>query len=76
MRHLRLLIALHEHGTVQKAAESVALTQPGATKALNEIEAMLGVQLFQRTHKGLETTDMGLCGALCTPDQHGSGPLP
>ncbi|PKG50576.1 MULTISPECIES: LysR family transcriptional regulator [Halomonadaceae] len=61
MRHLRLLIALHEHGTVQKAAESVALTQPGATKALNEIEAMLDVQLFQRTHKGLETTDMGLC---------------
>lgn len=61
MRHLRLLIALHEHGTVQKAAEAVALTQPGATKALNEIEALLGVQLFQRTYKGLEITDMGLC---------------
>jgi len=61
MRHLRLLIALHEHGTVQKAADAVALTQPGATKALNEIETMLGVQLFQRTYRGLEITDMGLC---------------
>ncbi|WP_409523967.1 LysR family transcriptional regulator [Nitrincola sp. MINF-07-Sa-05] len=61
MRHLRLLIALHEYGTVKQAAEAVALTQPGATKALGEIESMLGVQLFLRTHKGLETTDMGLC---------------
>lgn len=61
MRHLRLLIALHEHGTVQKAADAVALTQPGATKALNEIEAMLGVQLFERTNKGLETTVVGEC---------------
>ncbi|QDQ86408.1 LysR family transcriptional regulator [Alcaligenaceae bacterium SJ-26] len=61
MRHLRLLIALHEHGTVQKAADAVALTQPGATKALGEIEAMLGAQLFTRTHRGLETTPMGLC---------------
>ncbi|MGG4605255.1 LysR family transcriptional regulator [Paenalcaligenes sp. Me131] len=61
MRHLRLLIALHEHGTVQKAAEAVALTQPGATKALGEIESTLGVQLFKRTHRGLETTEMGLC---------------
>ncbi len=61
MRHLRLLIAMHELGTVQKAADLVGLTQPGATKALNEIEAMLGVQLFLRTHRGLETTEMGLC---------------
>ncbi|VFR36792.1 Galactose-binding protein regulator [plant metagenome] len=61
MRHLRLLIALHEHKTVQKAADAVALTQPGATKALNEIETMLGAQLFTRTNRGLETTGLGLC---------------
>lgn len=61
MRHLRLIISLHELGTVQKAADAVGLSQPGATKALTEIEATLGVQLFVRTHRGLEITDMGLC---------------
>lgn len=61
MRHLRLLISLHELGTVQKAADAVGLSQPGATKALNEIEATLGVQLFLRTNRGLEITAMGLC---------------
>ncbi|WP_255474995.1 LysR family transcriptional regulator [Pusillimonas sp. ANT_WB101] len=35
MRQLRLLISLHELGTVQKAADAVGLSQPDATKALN-----------------------------------------
>lgn len=61
MRHLRLIIALDELGTVQKAADAVSMTQPGATKSLGEIEAMLGVQLFHRTYKGVETTVMGHC---------------
>lgn len=60
-RHLRLVIALHEHGTVQHAANEVSLTQPGATRALNEIEDILGSQLFKRTNRGLETTELGLC---------------
>ncbi|XOQ68101.1 MAG: hypothetical protein ACFWT5_15815 [Pseudomonas helleri] len=37
LKQLRLLIALDEFGSLHKAAESVAITQPGATKALHEL---------------------------------------
>ncbi|MHA6298585.1 LysR family transcriptional regulator [Devosia sp. CAU 1758] len=61
LRHFRLLIAIDEHGSVQKAAEAVALTQPGATKSLQEIEAAMGEQLFVRNHRGLEPNELGHC---------------
>ena len=61
LRHFRLLIAIDDHGSVQKAAEAVALTQPGATKALQEIEAAMGEQLFVRNHRGLEPNELGHC---------------
>jgi len=61
LRHFRLLIAIDDHGSVQKAAEAVALTQPGATKALQEIEAAMGDQLFVRNHRGLEPNELGHC---------------
>lgn len=61
MRHFRLLIALDEHRTILKSAEAVALTQPGATKALQEIEAAMGETLFVRTHRGLEPNELGHC---------------
>lgn len=61
LRHFRLLIAIDDLGSVQKAAEAVALTQPGATKALQEIEAAMGEQLFVRDHRGLEPNELGHC---------------
>ena len=61
LRHFRLLTAIDEHGTILKAAEHVALSQPGATKALQEIEAAVGETLFLRTHRGLEPNEMGHC---------------
>ncbi len=61
LRQLRLLIALDEHGSLHKAAERVSITQPGATKALREIESTLGATLFERTPRGLEPNDLGRC---------------
>ncbi|MDE1169550.1 MAG: LysR family transcriptional regulator [Pseudomonas sp.] len=61
LKQLRLLIALDEFGSLHKAAESIAITQPGATKALHEIESTLGSTLFERTSKGLEANDLGRC---------------
>lgn len=61
LRQLRLLISLDELGSVHKAAEAMSITQPGATKALNEIESTLGAVLFERTSKGLEANDLGRC---------------
>ncbi|WP_462402382.1 LysR family transcriptional regulator [Pseudomonas sp. Marseille-QA0332] len=61
LRQLRLLISLDELGSIHKAAEAMSITQPGATKALNEIESTLGAVLFERTTKGLEANDLGRC---------------
>ncbi len=61
LRQLRLLISLDELGSIHKAAEAMSITQPGATKALNEIESTLGAVLFDRTSKGLEANDLGRC---------------
>jgi len=61
LKQLRLLIAIGDQGSVVKAAEHVSLSQPGATKALQEIESTLGATLFIRTNRGLEPNDLGLC---------------
>jgi DNA-binding transcriptional LysR family regulator len=61
LRQFRLLIALGDLGSLVKAADRVGLTQPGASKALHEIEAALGVTLFVRTSRGLVANDVGHC---------------
>jgi len=60
-RQLRLLIAVAEHGSLLAAADRVGLTQPGASKALKELEMTLNATLFVRTNRGLVPTQAGQC---------------
>ncbi|KFL50018.1 LysR family transcriptional regulator [Burkholderia pyrrocinia] len=64
-RQLRLLIALEEQGSLLGAADKVGLTQPGASKALKELEATFGAELFTRTNRGLVPTVAGRSAARC-----------
>ncbi|MDB5825045.1 MAG: hypothetical protein JWR21_3749 [Herminiimonas sp.] len=59
--HLSLLIALDETGSVAKAADRMAMSQPAATKALREIEGTFGTQLFSRSSRGISPNDVGRC---------------
>lgn len=61
LKQLRLLVALGEHGSLLKASQQVALTQPGASRALREIETTFGTPLFVRTNRGLEPNPVGHC---------------
>ncbi|MDR5827420.1 LysR family transcriptional regulator [Caballeronia sp. LP006] len=61
VKQLRLLIALEERGSLVGAARQLALTQPGASKALHEIETTFGAPLFVRTNRGLEPNAIGHC---------------
>ncbi len=61
LKQLRLLIALSDHGSLIKAAESIHMTQPGATKALREIESVIGSVLFVRSNRGIESNALGRC---------------
>ena len=61
LKQLRLLVALGEHGSLLKASQQVSLTQPGASKALQEIETTFDTPLFVRTNRGLEPNAVGHC---------------
>lgn len=61
LKHLGLLIAIDEAGSLHRAAERMAMTQPAATKALHEIESILGAALFERSARGLAATELGHC---------------
>ncbi len=61
LKQLRLLVALADQGSLIKAAESVHMTQPGATKALKEIESVMGSVLFARSNRGIESNALGRC---------------
>lgn len=61
VKQLRLLIALEERGSLLGAAKQLALTQPGASKALHEIETTFGTPLFVRTNRGLAPNAVGHC---------------
>jgi DNA-binding transcriptional LysR family regulator len=58
-RHLALVVALDDERNVHRAAARIAITQPAATKLLQEIESMFGALLYERVPGGLEPTDYG-----------------
>ena len=59
LRHLHLLVELDERRHVGRVAAAMNVSQPAISKALAEIEAGLGVPLFERTPRGLVPTGHG-----------------
>jgi DNA-binding transcriptional LysR family regulator len=53
------LAEINEQGSLRAAATTLSLTQPALSKALRELEDMLGLQLFARTSRGLARTAQG-----------------
>ncbi len=58
-RHIQLLAALRETGSLHAAAEVLHLTQPSLSKMLREVELAFGAQLFERGARGLRPTRAG-----------------
>jgi DNA-binding transcriptional LysR family regulator len=59
LRHVELIAALYDSRSILKASKLLSLTQPTVTKALQDVEATLGVPLFTRSNRGLEPTPYG-----------------
>ncbi|MFI9551594.1 LysR substrate-binding domain-containing protein [Nonomuraea endophytica] len=59
LRHLVLVTAIADHGSVLRAAEHLRLAQPAATRGLREVEQILGVELFTRGPRGVTPTVFG-----------------
>lgn len=58
-RHLVLLENIARHGTLTRVAAATGISQPAATKALAELEAIFGAPLFLRTARGMQPTPLG-----------------
>jgi DNA-binding transcriptional LysR family regulator len=58
-RQLALLVALNDHRNLHRAAESVHLAQPSATKMIHDLELIFGFALFERLPRGMEPTELG-----------------
>ncbi len=56
---LELVVAIRQHGSLAKAAQSLQLAPPVVTKRLSALEAGLGLQLFQRTTRRVSPTTEG-----------------
>ena len=61
MRQVALLLAIGQHRTLRAAAAQLGLTQPAATKMLQELESAMGHALFDRVGRGLQLTAAGHC---------------
>lgn len=59
LRHLRLVCAVAEAGSVTKAAAQLGLAQPAVTAQLRRIERLLGGELFERGRHGVSPTPLG-----------------
>jgi len=59
MRHLRLITAIAEHGSLTSAARILGLTQPALSHQLRELEVRLRTPLFERTARRMVLTPAG-----------------
>lgn len=58
-RQLMLLVAIEEEGNIHRAAETLNMSQPAASKLLKDLEDMIEVQLFERLPRGMRATWYG-----------------
>jgi DNA-binding transcriptional LysR family regulator len=59
---LRLLTEM-EKGSIRRAAAHLNMTQPAVSKALKDLEAVLGARLYERSARGVTPTPAGRAAA-------------
>lgn len=59
LSQLRILLAVGHHGNIQNAARELGVSQPAATKMIQDLELDFEVKLFNRTNRGVVPTVFG-----------------
>ena len=54
LRDLHILLAVVERGSMAKAAQDLAVSQPVVSKTIADLEATLGVRLLDRGRQGVD----------------------
>ena len=59
LAQIEQFIAIVEAGSIRGAARQLGVSQPALTRGLQQLEQDLGVQLLQRTIRGIALTEVG-----------------
>lgn len=59
LRHLRYFVAVAKALNIGRAATALNISQPPLTRQIQQLEEILGAQLFVRSIKGVELTEAG-----------------
>ena len=57
--HMKYAVEVAKLGSLNKAAESLMIAQPNISRSIKELEADLGITIFQRSAKGMVLTPDG-----------------
>ena len=56
---MKYAVEVAKCGSINKAAEILLMNQPNLSRAIKELEASLGVEIFSRSAKGMVVTPEG-----------------
>lgn len=59
IQHLKYAVEIERHKSISKAAEKLFVSQPFLSKAVKELESEIGVDIFNRTSRGVVPTKKG-----------------
>lgn len=59
LMHIKYAVEVANEGSINKAAEKLYVGQPNLSRAIKELEASLGVKIFERSAKGMGLTSDG-----------------
>ena len=57
--HMKYAVEVAKLGSLNKASESLLIAQPNISRSIKELEADLGITIFNRSAKGMELTPDG-----------------
>ena len=57
--HMKYAVEVAKLGSLNKAAETLLIAQPNISRSIKELEADLGITIFNRSAKGMDLTPEG-----------------
>ena len=57
--HMKYAVEVAKVGSLNKAAETLLIAAPNVSRSIKELEADIGISIFERTTKGMELTPEG-----------------